>query len=94
MSERRIDEVLKALSSKNSFFSELEKRVQINAIWKEMVSDFLASKTYVSVKNETLEIWSKDPVVLSELRFKAPDFLDWFKEKGIFLNNVKVKRMK
>jgi len=59
-----------------------------------MVDDFLASKTYVSVKDETLEIWSKDPVILSELRFKAPIFLDLFREKRIFLKNVKVKRMK
>jgi hypothetical protein len=94
VSERRIDEVLKKLSNSNPFFSELESRIKINSIWKEMVGSFLASKTYVSIeKNETLEIWTRDSVVLSEIRFEAPKFLELFREKGINLKRVKVKRL-
>ncbi len=94
MSERRIDKVFKTLSTTNPFFSELEKRVKINSIWKEMVGDFLASKTYVSISNDKiLEVWTKDSLVLSDVRFEAPKFLRTLKEKGIYLKKIRVKRL-
>ncbi len=95
VSERKLSEIFEGLSGKDPFFSELKMRVKINSIWKEMVGSFLASKTYVSIgKDETLEVWTRDSVVLSEIRFRSPQFLESLNRKGVDLKKIRVRRLR
>ncbi len=95
VSERKLSEIFEGLTGRSSFFRELEMRVKINSVWKEMVGGFLASKTYVSIgKNKTLEVWTKDSVVLSEIRFRSPQFLESLNEIGVDLKKIKVRRLR
>lgn len=93
VSERKLSEIFEELAGKDPFFSELEMRVKINSVWKKMVGDFLASETYVSIgKDKTLEVWTKNSVVLSEVRFRSPQFLESLNKRGIDLKKIKVRR--
>ncbi len=59
-----------------------------------MVGDFLASKTYVSMgENRTLEVWTRDSLVRSEIRFRTPEILELLKKKGVILNRIKIRRL-
>ncbi len=90
-----MSKLFESLARKDPFFSELENRIKINTAWKKAAGDFLASKTYASKgKNETLEIWAKDSVVLSEVRFRSTELLKAMRDYGMDFKKIVVKRLR
>ncbi len=89
-----MSKLFESLARKDPFFSELENRMKINTAWRKAVGDFLASRTYVSIgRNETLEVWAKDSVVLSDVRFRAAELLKAMRDHGMNFNKLVVKRL-
>ncbi|GEM_PF-1433174 len=93
--EREFSKVLDDLSDVNPFFVELQKRVFLNSLWRSIVGDRISTVTYVCEgKNNVLEIWVRDPMIGSDLRFMSADILNMMEKNGLEFKKIDVKRLR
>ncbi len=87
--------ILDDLGRVNPFFSELKKRVILNSAWKMAMGEEISNATYVCEgKDNTLEIWTENPVMGNDLRFMSSEILKKMEEKGFKFKKVTVKRLR
>ncbi len=93
--EREFSKVLDDLGGVNPFFTELQKRMALNSLWKSIVGDRISTYTHVCEgKNKVLEIWVSDPMLGSDLRFMSSDIVGAMRERGFEFKKVEVKRLR
>ncbi len=93
--ERELSRIFEDLTASDPLFSELKKRVLLNAMWKEIMGEEIAFHTHVCEgKNKTLDVWVEDPVLGTELRFRTEEIIEEMSQNGFFFKKVRVKKLK